>query len=737
MIKNIVNYRVVGNTIQVDYASSSYFIKIINDQIINICDDPKIESFAVENNDFVCNFTVEQVSDELNIYTNNVKIVVGENFKVDFYTLNNQPICLDYFKSTKAEEEHPIVVKKMLSNDECIYGLGDKTGFLNKRGYDYIMWNTDEPAPHVDSFKSLYKSVPFLISLSNDVTYGIFFDNTFKTFFDLGKTNSECLTIAADEGHLNYYFIYGANIGQVISNYTLLTGRTHLPQIWTLGYQQSRWSYFTKEEVRALVANFKKYEIPLDVVHLDIDYMEAYKVFTTNDVTFPNFKEFIQELASQGIKVVTILDPGVKVEAGYDAYEEGIKNNYFATYNGEVYVNKVWPGDAVYPSFVSENVQEWWRGKTKFLVDLGVRGIWDDMNEPASFVGPLPDDVVFPSEKRNYLHKEVHNVYGHLMAKATYEGLVRHDKRRPYVITRACYSGTQKYSTVWTGDNHSIWAHLQMAIPQLCNLGLSGITFAGTDIGGFGSDTTKELLIRWLEASLFVPLFRNHAANGTRRQEPWTFDAETISIYKKTVETRYQFISYLYDLFYENSINGTPVMRPLVYHYSDDKITHNLNDEYLAGESILVAPVVEQGKTSKMVYLPKGNWIDYWTKQVHKGNQYIIKEAPLDTIPLFIKENSIIIKDPAKMYIDPKERKTLIIEIYGNKATYRHHLDDGESFDYLNGDYQEYVFDYHDGNLFINKLNNNSKYKYEKFVVRHNDKEVTILDDAMNIKVKI
>jgi alpha-glucosidase len=370
-------------------------------------------------------------------------------------------------------------------------------------------------------------------------------------------------------------------MAQVVNNYTLLTGKTNLPQLWTLGNQQSRWSYASEDEVRLIVENFKKYRIPLDVIHLDIDYMDNYKIFTTSKTNFPHFQDLIIKLKEQGIKVVTILDPGVKVEAGYEIFEEGTKNNYFATYQDKVYVNRVWPGDAVYPSFLSSKVQNWWKEKVKFLIDFGVRGIWDDMNEPASFDGPLPDDVIFDSENKKYLHKEVHNVYGHLMAKATYEGLKNYDKRRPYVITRACYSGTQKYSTVWTGDNHSIWAHLQMAIPQLCNLGLSGVPFSGTDIGGFSSDTTKELLLRWLEASLFAPLFRNHSASGTRRQEPWTFDEETINIYRKTVETRYEFISYIYDLFYEHQKNGAPIIRPLVYHYSDDIMTHNLNDEYL------------------------------------------------------------------------------------------------------------------------------------------------------------
>lgn len=306
------------------------------------------------------------------------------------------------------------------------------------------------------------------------------------------------------------------------------------------------------------------------------------------------------------------------------------------------------PGDSAFPDFGRQEVRDWWGEKHQFLLDKGIMGVWNDMNEPASFNGPLPDDVVFTEEDEITNHKWMHNVYGHNMSKATYQGLRRLSDKRPFVITRACYSGTQKYATVWTGDNNSLWTHLRMAIPQLCNLGMSGYPFAGTDIGGFGSDTTGELLVRWYQVGCFSTLFRNHSAMGTRRQEPWLFGKEKLDIIRKYVELRYELIPYFYDLFHEHLSTGLPVMRPLVLEYEKDINTHNMNDEFMIGSQLLAAPVVEQGATKRMVYLPAGEWVDYWTKEHIAGGQYIIRDAPLDTCPGLSESRYNIAKIPGR-----------------------------------------------------------------------------------------
>ena len=589
--------------------------------------------------------------------------------------------------------DYPVQSVKVLDQDDCIYGLGDKTGVLNKRYYEYENWNSDIPDPHEDCFKSLYKSIPFFIILKEKGLYGIFYDNTFKSYFNFGKENNGYYSFGSDNGNLDYYFIGGSSMPDIVSNYTYLTGRMPLPQKWTLGYHQSRWGYDSEETFRSLAENMAKYRIPCDALHFDIDYMERYKVFTWNKERFDDPALLLSDLRKQGIKAVTIIDPGVKVEKDYPMYEEGIANDYFAKAPDQsVYVNAVWPGDAVYPDFGNPSVRDWWGNHLSFYVNLGVSGIWNDMNEPASFNGPLPDDVIFTDEDRPSTHKEMHNVYGHNMAKATYEGWKRLTGKRPFVITRACYSGSQKYTTAWTGDNQSLWTHLRMAIPQQCNLGLSGMAFVGTDIGGFGADTTPELLIRWVQVGCFSPLFRNHCAKGNMNQEPWLFGDEVVNIYRKYVELRYSLLPYFYDLCRVCAKTGLPVIRPLVLHYEHDEAVRNLNDEFLVGEQLLVAPVVEQGAVKRMVYLPEGIWYDYWTHKEYQGKEYYLVDAPLDTCPIFVKAGSILPKAPAQMYVGELDNPALILEIYPGEGSYVHYQDNGEDFAYEDGAYNEYCF---------------------------------------------
>lgn len=738
MLNKIIDYSVKKNNIIIKYNNYDANVIFINEDIVRFFINYTNEdfSFAIDNYPIKnVKFNILKFDNYLEIKSKNLIIYIFDDFKVDIYDTKGNIIVKDYkdevkfkicpnsalaelegHKSSESVSLLNLLVAKEMNHDDCIYGLGDKTNFLNKRHYDYINWNSDFPQTHTENFKSMYKDFPFFIVKGSKKTYGIFFDNTFKTYFDMGFSNERYLFFGANEGNLNYYFINGKNIKEVVSNYTLLTGRTPLPQIWTLGNHQSRWSYFTSNEAREIVKKYRELNIPLDVIHLDIDYMERYKVFSINNDTFGDFDEMVKEFNELGVKVVTIIDPGVKVEDGYNIYEDGIKNNCFAYDENGVYKNAVWPGTSVFPSFTNSKVREWWGDNSKFLIEHGVRGIWTDMNEPASFNGPLPDDVMFKGDLRDYPHKEVHNVYGSCMAEATYEGLKKHDNRRPFVITRACYSGVQKYSTIWTGDNQSIWPHLQLSIAQLCNLGMCGAIFNGTDIGGFGTNTHKELLIRWLEASLFNPLFRNHCEVASIHQEPWCFDEETINIYRKFVNLRYEFIPYIYDLFFEHLINGLPIIRPLVMEYQNDKNTFDLNDQYMAGDNILVAPVVTQGSSKRMVYLPKGEWIDYFTNKLYQGNQYIIVDAPLDTLPLFIKNNTIIPKYPLKQYVELSD--TLVLNVYGNNGSYVHYQDDGESFEYEKGAFNLYYIENNNNHLSISLDNHgyNNVYSFIKII---------------------
>lgn len=738
MFGKLLRYEQTGQHITLHYEEQDVILHVLTSEIINVFAPLYTlahRSKAIEGEKEQP--TVFQIKEEttddgkhcIMLTTDALLCKIYDDCMMDFYDVYGTLLCADYrgkrisrFElqesfvefikqeghdvDTAGSKDYPVQCVKQLEEGDCIYGLGDKAGFLNKRYYEYENWNSDIPEAHEDNFKSLYKSIPFFITLKENGIYGIFYDNTFKSYFNFGKENNAYYSFGSDNGNLDYYFIGGSTMPDIVANYTYLTGRMPLPQKWTLGYHQSRWGYDSEETFRELAAKLKECQLPCDALHFDIDYMERYKVFSWDKERFTDAKTLIADLNKQGIKAVTIIDPGVKIEEGYNMYEEGIANDYYAKApDGSVYENVVWPGDSVYPDFGNPKVRTWWGNHLDFYTNLGVSGIWNDMNEPASFNGPLPNDVIFTDEDRPSTHAEMHNVYGHNMAKATYEGWKKLTGKRPLVITRACYSGSQKYATAWTGDNQSLWNHLRMAIPQQCNLGLSGMAFVGTDIGGFSADTTPELLTRWVQVGCFSPLFRNHCAKGNMNQEPWLFGEDVLNIYRKYVELRYSLLPYFYDLCHECEQTGLPVIRPLVLHYEKDRNVRNLNDEFLVGSQLLVAPVVEQGAAKRMVYLPEGIWYDYWTHKEYQGSQYYLVDAPLDTCPIFVKAGSILPKAPAQMYVGELDNPALILEVYPGCGSYTHYQDNGEDFAYHDGAYNEYLMENKgDKNLSITKL---------------------------------
>lgn len=736
MFGKIKETKFADNLLTVEFVGGCIFIEAINNSMFRVFEKKAHESFAVvyKNRN---NINIERADDFIVVTSDFGKMKIGDHLQLAYYDkLDNllfkssnsnfervfESNCLAQFEGhdIAQKEEMKFKLSFDIKDNEAFYGLGDKTGWLNKRGYEYQNYNTDDPSPQVDTFRSLYKSIPFFLSLCDKQNYGVFFDNTYKTNFDFGKfTNT--LTIESYKGEIDLYFIYGDTLKDIVSNYTLLTGRFPLPQKWTLGSHQSRWGYACKEDIDEIVEGYSKNNIPLGTVHLDIDYMENYKVFTYSEKKYPMFKEYVQSLNEQGIKVVTIIDPGTKVEDGYFMYEEAIKNGYAATLNGETYINAVWPGDSIFPNFVKEEVRDWWGSKTSILTDLGVSGIWNDMNEPASFKGPLPEEVEFIDGDEIYYHNEIHNVYGHLMSQATYEGLKKTGKR-PFVITRACYAGSQRYSTMWTGDNHSMWGHIQMAIPQLCNMGLSGLPFVGTDIGGFGGDCTAELLARWVEVGCFSPLMRNHSSTGTKRQEPWMFSDEVTNIYRKHTNLRYELIPYYYDLFYKHEKNGLPILRPLVLEFQNDEVVLNNNDQFMVGDKLLVSPVVLPGQFSKMIYLPLDNqgWFNYYTQEkVDCG--YSIVEAKIDFVPLFVRGGSIIPTSKNRSDLD-KNCEELVLKCFPGTGRYIHYQDDNISFNYQKGQYNEYEFTLENDVLKVKTVHNGYDEKYKKLVIEYKNK---------------
>jgi alpha-glucosidase len=576
-------------------------------------------------------------------------------------------------------------------NESGFYGLGEKYGVLNLIGRDTANFNTDVLAVspiHTSVQREYHTSIPFYIGIDENKAYGIYFDNTYKTYFDFNKSQDGVL-FKADGGNLDYYFIMGDSVDEVVKNYSKITGTMKLPRRDFLGYQQSRWSYKTKDELMKVARRMYKEKIPCDVFYLDIDYMDNYKVFTIDNSDFKEFKLMVKELNSMGYKLVTIIDPGIKKEKEYFVYENGLKKDYFIkNKNEEIYVGEVWPGESVFPDFLRKEVREWWGNLHKVLIDNGVSGIWNDMNEIADFVGvnkTLPIDSYHLDDEGNKRYqKEIHNIYGHLEAEATYNGLIKLENNRPFILTRSAFAGTQRYSALWTGDNASIWEHLETAIPMMINLSLSGFNFIGADMGGFLEDSNGELLTRWVQFGIFTPLFRNHCALNFINQEPWCFGENYLEVIKKFIEMRYSLIPHIYNMLYKASIDGTSVIRPLFYKKFDEKAM-DINDEFLFGDNILVAPIYKPRQKKKKVYLPDGIWFDYFTDKKYKGNEYYLFDVVIDKFPMFVKAGAIIPKQAITTNLDELPEIIEINVYLGDDNEYNLYLDDGLSFEYKNG----------------------------------------------------
>lgn len=585
-----------------------------------------------------------------------------------------------------------VFCRKELLPGEHFYGLGEKMGALDKRGRVWTLWNTDV-CPHLPSTDPLYVSIPLLIGLRNGQAHGLFFDNTFRSRFDLGRRSGRWYTYEADGGELDYYFFAGPGLKDILRRYTELTGRTPLPPLWALGYHQCRYSYYPQAEVERVAAEFRRRDIPCDALYLDIHHMDGYRVFTFDPRRFPDPAGLARRLAEQGFKLVSIVDPGVKADPEYRIYREGTERGYWVRGpQGEPVVRRVWPGKAVFPDFLREEVRRWWAGCHEVLFDAGIAGVWNDMNEPASFGVPsrtLPLNARHGEPDEVLDHSEVHNAYANFMAEATRAAFAAgRPGERPFVITRAGYAGIQRHAAVWTGDNSSWWEHLLQSIPMLLNLGLSGVPLVGADVGGFLDEADGELVARWTQLGACTPLFRNHSALDSRRQEPFAFGPDIEAICRKYIKLRYRLLPYLYTLLYEAATEGFPPLRPLVLEFPGDERTHRLFDQFLLGPDLLVAPVYLPGAESRSVYFPEGAWADYWTGRIHAGGRAVTVEAPLDVLPLYLRRGAILPHGPAMNFTGERPPAVELLDVYptergsGSSALY---LDDGRTLDYQTG----------------------------------------------------
>ena len=658
---------------------------------------PPDQSFAVLPHAFPQTpaIRIEQTPDAVTLSTATLRVKLAKApFRVIFLDAASQVISQDQPGYPASFHESAFRVWKSMPEDEHYFALGDKSGPLDHRNLAFTMWNTDAYGWQ-ESTDPLYKDIPFLLAMRNGKAYGIFLDNTYRTCFDIGKESRDSYSFGADGGQLDYYFFYGPDPKRVVQDFTSLVGRMPLPPLFALGFQQSRYSYYPEAQVRELAAEFRKRKIPADVLYLDIDYQQNNRPFTINRERFPNFEGMVKDLKDEGFKLALITDLHIAKFPGSKPYDEGLARDYFVKNpDGSVYVGKVWPGDSVFPDFTRESARQFWGSLYAEFVKMGVRGFWNDMNEPALFERAdktMPLDTVHSVEGRKTDHREIHNVFGMENERATYEGLLRlQPDVRPFVLTRAAYAGTQRYAATWTGDNSSTWNHMRISVPQIINLGLSGFAFNGADVGGFRGSPPAELLTRWMELGAFNPFYRNHGEKNSRNREPWVDGPEHEAIRKKYIETRYRLLPYIYTGMEESSRTGIPLMRALFMEFPSDTNVATNDEEFMFGEGLLVAPKVWEFAAPYEITLPKGDWYNYWTGErlPPAKDQKIKLNPPLDTLPVYVKAGAIIPQQPVVQYVGETPQGPLELRVYpGPECHGELYMDDGNSLAYQRGDF--------------------------------------------------
>ncbi len=620
--------------------------------------------------------------------------------------------------------EEGFVFTYQMAEDDIVYGLGEANRGINKRGYCYISNNTDIPE-HTEDQRSLYGAHNFLV-VSGKQTFGLFVDYPARLTFDIGYTRMDTLTIRCEEANLYLYLIEGESAYEIVRAFRKLIGRSYIPPKFAFGYGQSRWGYVTKEDFYKVAEGYRKNHIPMDMIYMDIDYMQDYKDFTLNKKNFQDFPEFVQKMKEQNLRLVPIIDAGVKVEKGYEVYEEGVKNGYFCKReDGSDFVAAVWPGDTHFPDMLNEDARRWFGEKYRILTEQGIEAFWNDMNEPAIFYTPegvkkaqevvkrfLQDtegetsifevrDAIMnlANNKEDYQsfyhqvngtrirHDKVHNLFGYYMTRAAGEAFERiAPEKRFLMFSRSSYIGMHRYGGIWTGDNKAWWSHLLLNIKMMPSLNMCGFLYTGADLGGFGADTTRDLLLRWLALGVFTPLMRNHAALGTREQECYQF--ENIADFRHIIEVRYRLIPYLYSEYMKAALDDDLYFKPLAFTYPKDSMALQVEDQLMLGNEIMIAPIYTQNAKGRYVYLPEEmKFVKFlsdgtlYEQTLPAGHHYV--EIALNEVPLFIRQNKCIPLAPSAEYVEAIDTKNLTLIGYQN-AEYTLYEDDGIHKNYDN-----------------------------------------------------
>ncbi len=657
---------------------------------------PKDFSWAVIESPEAAAVNVEDGKNEVRMTAGRIVVIVKKSpLLIDFADASGNVILADEPSLPMASNGTYVHAWKRMPAEEGYYGLGDKPGPLNRRNHAYTNWNTDFYGWQ-ESDDPIYKTIPFFIGLHKGTAYGLFFDNTYRSSFDFGKESPDYFSFGAEGGELNYYFIAGPEPKKIVEQFTAMVGRTPLPPLWSLGYQQSRYSYFPEARAREIVQTLRNKKIPADAIYFDIDYQDGNAPFTVNRELFPHFEKMISDFRAQGMRTILITDLHIKKDPdhGYTPYDSGMKNDAFVkNHDGSLYVGKVWPGDSVFPDFTLTRVRDWWGTLYKNFVGMGVAGFWNDMNEPATFQTlskTMPLDNVHRLDDGTTLdHRAIHNVFGMQNVRATHDGLLKlQPNERPFVLTRAAYAGAQRYAATWTGDNSATWNHIGLSVPQIMNLGISGYAMVGADVGGFAGSPPADLLTRWYELGVFYPMYRDHATKGSADHEPWVSGPEQEAIRRRYIELRYKLLPYIYTAMEETSRTGVPLMEPIFLEYPNAEDLYGEDHEFLFGRDFLVAPVVTEKVDAQDVHLPSGDWYDFWTAEIHSNKDNISLHPTLAETPLYVRAGAIIPMQPVVQSTNEKPDGPLELRVYmGEDCRGTLYQDDGHTFAYEKGEF--------------------------------------------------
>lgn len=617
-----------------------------------------------------------------------------------------------------------------LSEQAAVYGLGEMPRGINKRGWHYITNNTDE-SRHSEDKLSFYGAHNFLLVRDGSTCFGLFVDFPGKVYYDIGYTRHDLFSFHTETPDYDLYLLSGGNENAICKEFRTLIGRSYIPPRWAFGLAQSRWGYKTEEDVREVARQYKEHDLPLDMICMDIEYMQDYADFTVNKERFPDLAKLSADLKAQGIRLVPIIDAGVRIDPNDPTCTEGLEKGYFCKKaDGTPFVAAVWPGKAYFADFLRPEVREWFGHKYKALTDCGIEGFWNDMNEPSLFYSPerlhaflndmaalrekdnIEQEEFFPrvvggamglmnspadyasfyheADGRKVRHDQVHNLYGGSMTRAAGEAFADlRPGQRTLLYSRSSFIGSHRYGGIWLGDNNSSWAQLLANIQMMPSVQMCGFLYSGADLCGFSSDTTPDLALRWLEFGLLTPLMRNHSAVGTRMQEYYRFP-EVLPAVRNMIRLRYALLPYLYSEFMKAALENTSYFRPLAFDYPDDPDAREVEDQLLLGEGLMAAPVYIQNAHGRHVYLPEPMKLlrlravdDYDEEILPAGHHYI--RCALDEVLLFLRPGHIVpVAQPANNTSELDDASLTLWSFLpdGESAEYRMYRDDGVTTEY-------------------------------------------------------